>query len=126
MDPHDKTPERVSSPESPSTQLDKSGQDSTAWREITARHSCVGAAGSVVGQLGHPSEAEQGLRRALSRVEAAMVTTVDDGSECSTSGAAEALEELHVHVMHVERLRALSEEVIVRCCSSSTSPACLR
>lgn len=105
-----------SSPVRPVTGLDVPAESEVIWREITARHSAAGGRdGGPAGHLQRPLEAEQGLRRALSRVEAAMGAAVDDGSECSTTGAAEALEELQVHVMHVERLRALSEEVIIRC-----------
>lgn len=105
-----------SSSVSPITGPDLTADSEVVWREITARHSAAGARdGGPAGHLQRPVVAEQGLRRALSRVEAVMGAAADDGSECSTTGAAEALEELQVHVMHVERLRALSEEVIVRC-----------
>lgn len=98
--------------------IDGSTDSGAIWREITARHSTTGAPAHEhlsAGQLQRPIEAEQGLRRALSRVEAAMGIAAEEGSECSTIGAAEALEELQMHVMHVEHFRALSEEVIVRC-----------
>lgn len=101
---------------SPITGPDLTVDSKAVWREITARHSAAGTGeGGPAGHLQRPVEAEKGLRRALSRVEAVVGAVADDGSECSTTGAAEALEELQVHVMHVERLRALSEEVIVRC-----------
>lgn len=105
--------EYQSSSEPESTVSSPSVDNDAIWREITARHSGYGV-GEASQEPAGPVAAEQGLRRALSRIEAVMGVGADEGSDCSATAATEALSDLQFHVVHVERFRALAEEVIVR------------
>jgi hypothetical protein len=84
------------------------GPDVSEWRDVAA----IDPEADVC--YSHPTEAERGLRRALSRVEQAVSA---DGAltEDVYVEVHAALEDLKAHVLHTERFRCLAEEIIVRC-----------